>query len=236
MANLAAVKAEVLRIVEDHITPLTDAITTHVQRAQKSIEDRCAFPVQESTTFFLTAAGVNYFQFASDFITDRDEFYTTLKVDSEYVTFLQEISEETERPISAVGSPKYWTRALKNDLPGFRILPDDDGLGPFAGPSYGIFVPYFRRLSTLTVDADTNWWTDNLDDVLAWKAAANVYAEMRDPMAQFWNGVAMARFKEILSATRRNKLRKTGNRIYPSQSLSGNQRKRYKRIIVAQVP
>ena len=236
MANLAAVKAEVLRIVEDHITPLTNAITTHVQRAQKTIEDRCAFLVQEETKTYALAPAGSFLGYPTNFITDRGDPYYIASATSDYVTHLEEIADPMTESITATGPPKYWTKQQGGGIEGLLVLPKSDGLGPNVGGSYGIVIPYYKRLDTLINDADSNYWSDNYDDILAWKAAANVYAEMRDPMAQFWNGVAMARFMEVLKTTKRNKLRKSGTSVYPTQSLSGNQRKRYKRIIVAQVP
>ena len=241
MANLAAIKAEVLRIVEAHITELTDATTTHVQRAQRSIEDRLAFKIQDATITYTTSTVHTFFAWPSDFICVKEQPVYKMTLDATQYTFMDEWSVLQELGIirpENTGPPTHWSEEVNSDVIGFQTWPVTDENGPsiVRAGGYDILVPYYRRLDTLANDADTNWWSENMDDVLAWKAAANVFSELRDPMAQFWNGVAAARFLEILRTKNRAKLAVKGTSIYPSQRLSSNSNRRYGRDIVAKVP
>ena len=235
MANLAEMVAEVKRIVEDRVTVLDAAITNHIQRAQRSIEDKRLFPQQKATvtTNVSTLLG-SAFLYPSDYIAVRDALhYKKTATDTKY-TFMEEVESIEHLGIKAdvTGPPKYWV----HDATAIVIYPTPDDLGFGAFSSYEIVMPYWKRLSTLEVDADSNYWSLHMDDVLAWKAAANVFSELRDPMAQFWNAVAMARFKEIVGDFKRGKLNANRAGIYPRQSLSSRQRDRYGRLIVARVP
>ncbi len=238
MANLAAIKGEVKRIVEERITSLDAAITTHIQRAQRSIEDRCAFDIQESqVTYQYLTSGQTMF-YPSNYIAIRGvPHYRKTSTDDQY-TFLTERLEFDSLGIRfevASGSPVYWRH---NVGLAFEIWPppDHEGPSPFTGGAYDVVFPYCKKLSSLVEDADTNWWSENMDDVLGWKAAANVFAELRDPLAQFWNSVAFARFFEILKLNNRNKIKSFDQGIFPRQSLSANTKLRFGRKIVTRVP
>lgn len=234
MANLAAIKAGVLRIVENQIDVVTNAITTHVQRAQRSIEDRCAFKIQQATTTYTWSSFAAFPVLPSDYIAIRDRlFYQRRSTDKKY-TFMAEVQNRSELGIhsESSGHPKYWEE-FENEI---RVSPQSDDLGPGVGGAYTLIVPYWKRLSALTVDADTNYWSENMDDVLEFAAAGNVFAELRDPVAQFWRAVAAARFEEILRQYKRSRIRSRETRLKPAESLSGNSSNRHRRAIIATIP
>jgi len=222
MATLGEIEAEVLRIVEDDPGDVTasTAIRTHVRRAQRAIEDRCAFDVQHAATFFVVTGSTFTFAIPDDFIGMRlAPAVLNRSTDKEYAR-LTEVADFTELGVPIVyGSPKYWTIASDSV---FRVWPAGDGLGASSSPAggYDVEVFYWKRLTTLTAPEDENYWTQNMDDVLAFRAAAFVFSELRDPQANWWSAVAAARFNEIRNSYHRNKIRQRDFRIMPAQSLS----------------
>ena len=226
MATLAEIKAEVLRIVEEDITELSDAITTHVQRAQREIEDRCEFDIQRTTTLFEVRQQTGGYDIPSDFIAPADPPYMLddVAISSESPTsgshtrtFLVERDEFASLGNRRIkGKPKYWK--FGNNFTQIQFWPRGNDEGPGTSGAWEVEFGYFKRLDTLENDSDTNWWSENLDDVLAFRVAAMVFAEMRDPLANFWDQRALARLAEFRNQHRRNKWRNRGGKfLYPME-------------------
>lgn len=239
MANLGAIQAEVLRIVEDHIDELTNPIVTHINRAQSSIEDRCAFKIQEAEVTYQVVPATTQYEQPSNFIAVRSDPYFLRTATSTGYTFLEERLEfETFGLSQATDIPMYWKETSDQSVVNFEFWPPGDDEGPSGTTSgaYDITFPYWARLETLVDSGDSNWWTERMDDVLAFKAAANVFAELRDGMANFWNSIAAARFIEIKQQMKRNRLRSLSTRITPAQSLGSRNRYPYSRQIITRIP
>lgn len=222
MATYAEIRAEVYRIVEDRVAVVDAGVQTHVQRAQVAIESRCAFPVQRAqTTLQVRTASTSYAK-PTDFLAMRERPYYLETADSKRYIFLREAySFEEMGLVDTQGAPKYWRDADDANLE-FWPIGDANGPSVVTPGAYDVVIPYFKKLTTLSADEDENWWSINLSDVLAWRAAAFVFAELRDPMANWWSSVAAARFMEIRNQDRRNLLRQRETRIYPAESLSSS--------------
>lgn len=231
MATLGEIEAEVLRIVEDDPGDVTAStvIRTHVRRAQRAIEDRCAFDAQRTATTLVVTASTFNFALPTGFLAMRKTpIVLNRATDTRYAT-LTEVADFNSLGVPPVyGSPKYWGITGDSVL---RIWPYGDGLGPSGSATggYDVEIDYWQRLATLTAPDDTNYWTETMDDVLAFRAASFVFSEMRDPQANWWSAVAAARFVEIRNSYQRNKLRQRDFRIVPAQSLSSQtQRSRFR--------
>lgn len=239
MATLSQIQAEVLRIVEDHVDVVTAAITTHVQRAQRAIESRCAFLVQEATTTVQVEPLSSSYAKPSDFVGMRAAPYFLESSTSKKYLRLREVpSFEDYGLLTQQGVPKFW-RDDGEDA--WQFWPIGDGLGPSGSVAgaYEVAIPYYKSLSLLSAGTDTNWWSENMDDVLAFRAASFVFAEMRDPMANWWSSVAAARFIEIRNQTKRARARQREGLIYPAEALSSetqNRRRWRRRTWAAEVP
>ncbi len=220
MATLGEIKAEVLRTVEAHVDEVTSAITTHVRRAQLAIESRCAFAVQEAMSTFTVTDGVSSFALPADFIAVRKRPSFLATATAKQYQRLEEHPDFDELTFATEGGvPRYWT--IQGDST-FDVWPLSDGLGPsgVTAGAYDVRFYYWKHLEELAVDDDENWWSLHLDDVLAFRAIAFVFADMRDPQANWWSAVAAARFIEIRNQYKRNLMRQKETRLYPSQSLS----------------
>lgn len=224
MSTYGQIEAEVQRIVEDRIDTLDNAIVTHVARAQNAIEIRCAFLVQRASVTYQVAPPTTDYAKPADFINVRSAPYFLERSTSQKYAFLVEVdSFEESGLLTKEGVPKYWREKDESYL---QFWPLGDGEGPSGTTTgaYDVVVPYFKSLDALAGASDTNWWSENLSDVLAWRAAATLFAEARDPMANWWMSVAAARFIEIRNQSKRNRIRQRQTEIYPSQSLSSRTR------------
>lgn len=240
MATLAQIKDEVLRIVEDHIDALTGAaVVTHIQRAQRAIEDRCVWRQQHAEfTCQVSPAGTLY-PVPEDFIGVRKSpRFVSRSNSNRYARVSEQDSFEDFGLLTEEGVPRYW-----RDVDGENISfwPIGDGAGPsvLSPGAYEIVVPYFKRLSALAADSDTNFWSETMDDVLAFRGASFLFAEMRDPMANWWSSVAAARFLEIKKQYNRNQSKRRDTVIYSTESLSSrtqNERRLGRRTWVAEIP
>lgn len=220
MSTYSQIEAEVMRIVEDRITALDSAIVTHVARAQRAIESRCAFPVQWAEVTFQVEPLTTDYAKPADFIAVRKAPYflenstaTQYKKLVELDTF-EDLGLLTEQDV-----PRYWR---EKDDASFQFWPIGDAAGPSGttAGAYDVTFLYFKSLAALSSAGSSNWWSDNMDDVLAWRAASFVFAELRDPMANWWSSVAAARFMEIRKQHRYGRVRQKETRIYPSEALS----------------
>lgn len=239
MATLAQINAEVLRIVEEHIDALTTAITTHVQRAQRAIEDRCGFAIQRAEVTYQVMPSTTSYTKPADFVAVRKAPYLLERSDSTQYRRLAEMEDFLHLGlIGTTGVPRYWREIGEEDI---AFWPIGDSAGPSISTpgAYEITVPYYKRLTTLSADGDENWWSQHLDDVLAWRAAAFVFAELRDPMAQWWSSAAAARYLEVRNQHKRNRVRQEETRVTPAESLSArtqSARRWYRRQLIARVP
>jgi hypothetical protein len=219
MATLGEITAEVLRTVEDHVDLVTAAIPQHVARAQLAIESRCAFAVQEAVATVTVTDGISSFALPEDFIAVRKQPSYLSRADSKRYSRLEEHPDFDELTLASEGGvPRYWTISGDATL---DIWPLSDGNGPSLTPGgYDVRFYYWKSLPQLVVAGDENWWSQHMDDVLAFRAIAFVFADMRDPQANWWSATAAARFIEIRNQYKRNLVRQKEMRMYPSQPLS----------------
>lgn len=242
----ATIEAEVSRIVEDSVAAVDAGIVSHIKRAQREIEERCAFDAQFASTSFSILPATTVYDMPSDFIAMRNlpHYMTQTAIGAATATtnnaevFLEEVSwSRVFGNHMEEGPPKYWSQSWNDtdQLVSIGVWPLGDGEGPQPGGAYGVVFPYWKRFTTLADGSDSNFVTDNLDDVLAWEAAAMVFSELRDPLANFWKAKAKTRWREFLKRYKRNQLRKLKLELYPTQPL-GSQGRPWRREIVTKVP
>lgn len=221
MATFGEIQAEVQRIVEDRVTALDAAIPTHVRRAQRAIEDRCAFKCQNATTTIQVTGSTLLYDKPDDFIGVREAPRFLDRSDATKYQFITEVDDTQAFGLDTEeGVPRYWQ---DYDEEQFKVWPRSDGNGPsgVSAGAYEVVFPYFKRLETLEEAGDSNFWSEKMDDVLAWRAVAFLFAELRDPMANWWASVSAARFLEIRRQYRRQQLRSRAFKITPTENLSG---------------
>jgi hypothetical protein len=99
-------------------------------------------------------------------------------------------------------------------------------LSPWPDDTYTIWVPYYKRLASLAAGSDSNWWTDNAEDYLAFRAAARVLSFNRDPEYMKYEVMAEAEFKRLKRVDKLARYRKHGSRVRPRRDVHGTMRQR----------
>lgn len=104
---------------------------------------------------------------------------------------------------SAQGPPKWIT-----------IIGTDIHVFPYADVAYTLRIPYWKRLLTLTNSGDSNWWTDNSEDYLVFRASARVLLFNRDHEESLrYEAFAQAERKSLVRTDKRARFRKANNRL-----------------------
>lgn len=62
--------------------------------------------------------------------------------------------------------------AILEEQSGFKVYPASDGNSLHDDGEYRVKLPYWKYLPALEDDPDTNWFTDNAEDYVVWKAAS----------------------------------------------------------------
>jgi hypothetical protein len=167
--TFAQIKARVVRLVLEDGADVTAEIPQYVRDAQAEIEDDRTLKVLEADFETTLASGASTLTKPSDWNSIRLEPYL---VEADFTS--TKLSMITEKFVIAnlsttdTGAPKYWREISDTQ---FRLYPIADALGPWSD-DYKVKLPYWKRLDTLTADADTNWFCDNAENYLIWFAAA----------------------------------------------------------------
>lgn len=117
------------------------------------------------------------------------------------------------------GPPRFLLRSEPTNELGatnLEVYPLPTNTSLYANGNWRIRVPYWKFLTELSGNSDTNWFTVNAADYLAWDAAADgFFLDWDEQHALIWKQNAQSRFKEIVDMDK--KMRVAGmNVIAPS--------------------
>jgi hypothetical protein len=227
MADRDALAARVAGILIDDNADAVARIVPEIQKAQKDVEERSyKFICQETWIDPNPTVSVGNAVVASvpsDFIEPHGEaFRLEQDANDGMVTppldwlelgdeSIKAYSGSFENPIvTDRGPPKaLWINVVDDDITTFPV-PDD---------TYTLWVPYYKRLTTLSAGATTNWWTENLEDYLVFRAAARVLNFNEDPKYLKYEVMAEAEYKRGRKANKRTRYRFQSNRIRPRRDV-----------------
>lgn len=125
-------------------------------------------------------------------------------------------------------SAKVWRHSFLNPDPDLRgatealyYWPELDQVwvAPVPDASYTIWVRYFKRLATLSAAGTSNWWTENMEDHLVFRAAARVLNFNEDPRHVKYEILAEGSYKRSKRADKRKRFRTYGGRIRPRRDV-----------------
>ena len=191
--TFAQIKARVARLVLENGADVTTEIPQYVRDAQAEIEDDRTLKVLEADFETTLASGASTLTKPSDWNSIRLEPYL---VEADFTsTKLRMITEKfviENLSTTDTGTPKYWREVSDT---AFRVYPIADALGPWSD-DYKVKLPYWKRLTTLTADSDTNWLCDNAENYLLWFATALALELIDDP-----------RFIQLFARAKREKAR-----------------------------
>lgn len=105
--------------------------------------------------------------------------------------------------LTAQGPPKWIT-----------IIGTDIHVFPYADVAYTLRIPYWKRLLKLDNVGDSNWWTDNAEDYLVFRASARTLLFNRDHEESLrYEAFAQAERKSLVRTDKRARFRKANNRL-----------------------
>lgn len=101
----------------------------------------------------------------------------------------------------------------------FYVAPLPDGNSDWSDGEYRIYVPYWKYLPDLAAEADTNWFTENAEEWVMYRATALAFEADHDLVnAQYWQKKADGEFAEIISFDKRLQFQGTDT-LVPHQGM-----------------
>lgn len=189
MANFGTLKSRVLARVIDAPAAVSGDVGALVNQAIRDAQDLHKYRVMETQTALLpTSVGVRQFAaIPSDFKEYRTgEPPYLVRFDGRTLPLLVAPSREEALKVYAQGTldpddkgePQVLVEGDPSDDLGTRaweVYPLPDGLSDWSDGEYRIVVPYWRYLPELSADADTNWFTENLEWYIVYQATGHAF-------------------------------------------------------------
>lgn len=201
--TFATIKTEVLGNIIDTPTFVSGNVGAYVNRAMKKLMQKHNFKVMEAEEAYTTTAGTRILGMRpSDWKQPRGRPYYIDAFGSPRQ--FHWVSEKSQAIFSTgdsttfdTGSPRY---LYEDDLPQeLNVFPYPDGLSDYSDGEYRITVPYWKYLGELISDGDTNWFTDNAEQWLIFRATADAfYADHDEARAQLWESRAALEYRDVL--------------------------------------
>jgi hypothetical protein len=109
-----------------------------------------------------------------------------------------------------IGEPGAILDAEPTDADGardFEVYPFPDTASDWSNGNYRIVIPYWRYLAVLSGNTDTNWFTNNAEEYIIFKATAEAfYLDWDEQRASVWETKAAGQFQRILTIDKRARL------------------------------
>jgi hypothetical protein len=81
-----------------------------------------------------------------------------------------------------------------------EVYPFPDGYSDWSGGEYRIYIPFWRYVTALSADGDTNWFTANAEEWLEFKATSQAFwANWDETRATLWERRAADKMREVIN-------------------------------------
>lgn len=202
--------------VSEVVIDLTPAVRARVPRmvnnAIRSIQRKYNFRIMEMLATPTTVAGVTTLTTLTNFKEYRDLgpqiFHQLRKAEGITTATLQDKDRAINFNPVYPGKPSYISSAIDaNDLATIYVAPYPDQLSDWGDGNYRIHIPYYAYTVDLVNDGDSNWFTNNADDYVVYKAAAEGFGKDWDYDAMaLWLQRAEEKYKEVKLADKYSRL------------------------------
>ena len=241
MATFLELQTAVSGIIIDTPATTLAQIPTFIREAVRKLQTKHNFKVMEEETSVLVTATATRVLSAtpSDFKEFRglpyeimaDGTVRELMNPANRVAVLREYGDtrggEADTEVMS-GPPKAVLLSEPTDELGttnLEVYPLPDGLSLYANTSagqYRIVVPYWKYLTVLSANGDTNWFTVNADEYIKYQAASEGFFHDHDEeRGTFWAQKAAQQWNDILLRDKYLKL--SGVReLWPSGNAAGS--------------
>jgi hypothetical protein len=235
--NRSVLDDRVAGIVLDDDATVVARIVPEIQQAQKDLEERAYhFIIQEALIDpdpTVAAGSTSVSAAPADWLAPRGDPFRLVggsgddALDlrlpplqwAEANDELRKIHRSDASYVDARDAPEFliWDTAVK-DGGGVEI-----NCEPVADDTYTFRIPYWKRLATLTDATHNNWWTENAQDHLVFRAAARVLFFNRDHgEALRYEVMAEASYQQIRRMDKRRRYERQGGRIRPRRDVHGS--------------
>jgi hypothetical protein len=105
------------------------------------------------------------------------------------------------------GRPRVILQSEPSDELGttsLEVYPLPDALSLYANGNYRIRIPYWKFLTALSASSDTNWFTLNAEEWIAWEAAAEgFFLNWDEERATLWKQKAKGALVDVVNRDKR---------------------------------
>lgn len=213
MGTFLQIRQQVETNLIDLPTAVQSAIPRLVNSAMTFIQDQHNFKVMETLDQSFVTTGNNHGigNMPSNFKEWRGlPYYLTFAADRKQI----QIAPSREAALSVyndddIGAPTLLVDGEPNDqgVRELRVYPRPDQASDYSDGAYRIHLPYYRYVTALSLDGDTNWFTVNAEDWLVFRATAEGFAIDWDVENQaVWEAKAQSRLQAVLNKDKRYRL------------------------------
>lgn len=213
MATFLEIQTAVLRNLIDTPTAVSAAVPDLINKSMKRLQQKHNFKVmQASQSYTTTVATRSIGSVPSDWKRARAKPYEV--ENNGHVRRLNFVATRTEALLAFAddstrddGPPRVLLEAEPSTEAGaavFEVFPYPDGNSLYSDGEYRIVVPYWKFLTALSGDSDTNWFTTNAEFYLEFMATSEGFAiDWDEERSAFWAQKAAAEYNDVLLTDKR---------------------------------
>lgn len=213
MTTFLDIRNDVQALVIDLPPAVLSAVPRLVNEAIRSMQRKYNFRAMEASTPFTTASGVLALGTIANFKEYRDKGPYTLRKYARARKLLTTLDTDVDQAVLSdillPKEPEFLVNTVDQSTGvwSFSIAPYPDLLSDWDDGNYRIVVPSYNYTSTLVNDGDTNWFTNNANDYITYKATGEAFGRDwdYDSMA-LWLQRAQEKLDEIKKADKTNRL------------------------------
>lgn len=237
MATFLQIQQRVQKIIIDLPTAVLAEVPTLINEAVRELQRRHDFKVCEAKTSVYTttaqsealaAVPSNWHKWrGSPFLIDVDGSTKDLGIANARADAEREwgsIAGGEHSIASMVSCPKVLFIDEPSDEAGtsqFCMRPIPDEMSLYANGNYRIQIPYWKFLTALSANGDTNWFTTNAEHAVSFLAAAEGFALDWDlNQSAVWAQKAANKVKEVIDLDKRQRFSQTDT-LVPNPDAGG---------------
>ena len=210
MADFSALQTRVNRRVIDLPAAVTAEVNLLINAAIRTLERKHEFKVNEAETVALltvaaqrtlaTAVPTDYLRARGKprLIEDGGGDKRMVWLSSRQAArdqYTDSDTPETGEP-EALLDPEPTEAGVRT----FEVYPFSDSNSDYTGGEYRIRVPYWRTLTALSADGDSNWFTTNAEEYIVAQASSEAFLlDWDEERAAVWATRGNVHFQEVIS-------------------------------------
>ena len=207
----STLQTRVLRRVIDAPAAVQAEVGSLINDAIRSLQRERHFKVMEATTGLLTTTvgartlstaavpsnfkeyrGKPYYQ---SYLGQTYDMVVVQQRQAAHDLFGIDVDRDIGYPILLLDAEPSTVAGARN----WEVFPYPDGNSDWSDGEYRVVVPYWKWLPVLSAGGDSNWFTDNADDFIIYKATSAAFAlDWDEARSSYWEGEANKLKGEII--------------------------------------